>query len=130
MTCKSSMNEFSVFDCKKNSIGYQEGKNKLIAGIVLTGGGSQLKHIKQLTEYITGMPTRIGFSNEHLAKGTIEEISNPSYATSVGLVLRGLRVNNFEDIKGGKKTSTGTNDGPTFFETWAKNFLKYLLNEK
>jgi cell division protein FtsA len=34
---------------------------KLIAGIVLTGGGAQLKHIKQLVEYITGMDTRIGY---------------------------------------------------------------------
>ena len=112
------------------SYGFQEGKNKLIAGIVLTGGGSQLKHIKQLTEYITGMPTRIGYSNEHLAKGTAEEIFNPSYATSVGLVLRGLRVNNYEDIKG----ANGPSDKPkkmdsTFFEEWSKKFLKYLLNE-
>jgi len=40
--------------------GNDEGKKKLIAGIVLTGGGSQLKHIKQLFEYETGMDTRIG----------------------------------------------------------------------
>lgn len=108
--------------------GFQEGKNKLIAGIVLTGGGSQLKHIKQLTEYITGMSTRIGFSNEHLAKGTLEEISSPSYATSVGLVLRGLKTNNFEDIKD-DKSPVGNIPGPTFFESWSKKFLNYLLNE-
>jgi cell division protein FtsA len=36
-------------------------RKKLIAGIVLTGGGAQLKHIKQLVEYITGMDTRIGY---------------------------------------------------------------------
>ena len=108
------------------SYGFQEGKNKLIAGIVLTGGGSQLKHIKQLTEYITGMSTRVGFSNEHLAKGTLEEISNPSYATSVGLVLRGLKINNFEDV-----TDSGEDDiEPNFFEIWSKKFLNYLLNEK
>ncbi|MEO0901530.1 MAG: cell division protein FtsA, partial [Bacteroidota bacterium] len=35
--------------------GHEEQKKKLIAGIVLTGGGSQLKHLKQLVEYITGM---------------------------------------------------------------------------
>jgi hypothetical protein len=28
---------------------------------------AQLKHIKQLVEYITGMDTRIGYPNEHLA---------------------------------------------------------------
>ena len=110
------------------SYGFKEGKNKLIAGIVLTGGGSQLKHIKQLTEYITGMPTRIGFSNEHLAKGTLEEISHPSYATSVGLVLRGLKVNNFEDIQDSKEPGIKKSK-PTFFENWSKTFLNFLLNE-
>ena len=43
-------------------------RRKLIAGIVLTGGGSQLNHLKQLVEYITGMDTRIGFPGEHLSK--------------------------------------------------------------
>ena len=106
--------------------GFQEGKNKLIAGIVLTGGGSQLQHIKQLTEYITGMSTRIGFANEHLSKETLDEISHPSYATSVGLVLRGLKMNNYEDIKDSSKGSNNLTD-PTFFETWSKKFLEYLL---
>ena len=64
--------------------GNEEPRKKLIAGIVLTGGGSQLKHIKQLVEYITGMDTRIGYSNEHLADNTNEEIMNPLYATAVG----------------------------------------------
>ncbi|MFZ3274419.1 MAG: cell division protein FtsA, partial [Lutibacter sp.] len=41
--------------------GHEEPKKKLIAGIVLTGGGAELKHIKQLVEYITGMDTRIGY---------------------------------------------------------------------
>jgi Tfp pilus assembly PilM family ATPase len=39
--------------------------HKKISRIVLTGGGAQLKHIKQLVEYITGMDTN-WISNEHL----------------------------------------------------------------
>ena len=50
--------------------GHEEQKKKLIAGIVLTGGGSQLKHLKQLVEYVTGMDTRVGYPNEHLAGDT------------------------------------------------------------
>lgn len=73
--------------------GHEEGKKKLIAGIVLTGGGSQLKHIKQLVEYITGMDTRIGYPNEHLAGDSDEEISSPLYATAVGLVMNSIRNN-------------------------------------
>jgi cell division protein FtsA len=70
----------------KNS-GYEK---KLIAGIVLTGGGAQLKHISQLTEFITGMDTRIGYPNEHLAKNVSEEIASPMFATGVGLVIKGF----------------------------------------
>lgn len=71
--------------------GHEEQKKKLIAGIVLTGGGSQLKHLKQLVEYITGMDTRIGYPNEHLAGGSDEEIASPLFATAVGLVMDGLK---------------------------------------
>ncbi len=71
--------------------GHEEQKKKLIAGIVLTGGGSQLKHLKQLVEYITGMDTRIGYPNEHLAGGSDDEIASPLFATAVGLVMDGLQ---------------------------------------
>ncbi len=75
---------------------YYEIKNsgfekKLIAGIVITGGGSMLKHTNQLVEYITGMDTRVGYPNEHVAKGP-EDVTSPMYATGVGLVLRGFQA--------------------------------------
>lgn len=70
--------------------GHEEPKKKLIAGIVLTGGGAQLQHIKQLVEYITGMDTRIGYPNEHLAGDSDAETTSPMYATAVGLVLNSL----------------------------------------
>jgi cell division protein FtsA len=65
-------------------------KKKLIAGVVVTGGGSMLKHMTQLIEYITGMDTRIGYPNEHLASGGSENITSPMYATAVGLLIKGL----------------------------------------
>ena len=73
--------------------GHEDPKKKLIAGIVLTGGGAQLQHIKQLVEYITGMDTRIGYPNEHLAGDSNEELSSPLYATAVGLVMNSIRNN-------------------------------------
>lgn len=73
--------------------GHEDPRKKLIAGIVLTGGGSELKHIKQLVEYITGMDTRIGYPNEHLAGNNHEKLSSPLYATAVGLVINSLRNN-------------------------------------
>jgi cell division protein FtsA len=62
---------------------------KLFGGIILTGGGSQLNHLIQLTEFKTGMGARIGQPNEHLAGGHHEELKHPMYATCIGLILRG-----------------------------------------
>ena len=82
--------------------GHEEQKKKLIAGIVLTGGGSQLKHLKQLVEYVTGMDTRVGYPNEHLAGDTDKNVTSPLYATAVGLVMDGLskiEKNTTEDLE-------------------------------
>ena len=70
--------------------GHNDQKKKLIGGVVLTGGGSQLKHLKQLVEYITGMDTRVGYPSEHLAGDTTEIVSSPLFATSVGLLMSAL----------------------------------------
>jgi len=67
--------------------GYEK---QLIGGIVLTGGGSQLKHMRQLVEYITGMDCRIGFPNEHVVKAKNENMLIPAMSTGVGLVIHGL----------------------------------------
>lgn len=66
----------------------------LSGGIILTGGGSQLKHLKQLTEYVTGLSARIGLPNEHLAANHIDELTKPMYSTCIGLILKGY--NDFE----------------------------------
>jgi len=79
--------------------GHEDPRKKLIAGIVLTGGGAQLKHIKQLVEYITGMDTRIGYPNEHLAGNSDEEFSSPLYATAVGLVMNSICNNTQSAIR-------------------------------
>ena len=72
----------------KNS-GYEKN---LIGGIVVTGGGAQMKHITQLFEYITGMDARIGYPNEHLAPTTmVDNITSPMYATGIGLVIKGFK---------------------------------------
>jgi cell division protein FtsA len=67
----------------------------LNGGIILTGGGSQLKHLIQLTEYVTGLNARIGYPNEHLAGGHIDELTKPMYSTCIGLILKGY--NDFEN---------------------------------
>lgn len=76
------------------SSGYEK---KLIAGIVITGGGAQLKHLPQLVEFVTGLDSRIGYPNEHLAKNEIlpksvyDELKSPMYATGIGLLIKGIQ---------------------------------------
>jgi len=111
----------------KNS-GYEK---KLIAGIVVTGGGAKLKHVAQLIEYMTGMDTRIGYPNEHLAKGS-EEIASPMFATSVGLVIKGFehsdnnRVRQGLENQGKKQLPKAQRSGGIFDALFAKtkNFFE------
>ena len=86
----------------------------LNGGIILTGGGSQLKHLIQLTEYVTGLNARIGFPNEHLAGGHIEELAKPMYSTCIGLILKGY--NDFEN-----------KNKQQFEETWRKIVVPVAL---
>ncbi|MFT3884892.1 MAG: cell division protein FtsA [Flavobacteriales bacterium] len=94
----SLKNLANIIQCRMEEIlehVYFEIKNsglekQLSAGIVLTGGGAQLKHLRQLTEYMTGMSTRIGYPNEHLAKSNVEAVTSPLFATGVGLVMKGF----------------------------------------
>ncbi|MCM5661469.1 cell division protein FtsA [Galbibacter mesophilus] len=90
--------------------GHEDQKKKLIAGIVLTGGGSQLKHLKQLVEYITGMDTRIGYPNEHLAGDSDAEVASPVYATAVGLVMNAIQQQKKNGVKTVEKEPQPTSE--------------------
>ena len=65
---------------------------KLSAGIVLTGGGSLLRHLPQLVKFRSGLDVRVGYPSEHLAGETREEINQPMYSTSIGLLLKGDEI--------------------------------------
>jgi len=147
-----------VYEEIKN-YGHEVQSKKLIAGLVLTGGGSQLKHITQLVEYVSGMDTRIGFPNEHLANvGFEEELSSPQFATAVGLVLKGMeradiRSPSVSDPKAEKieallpkepepeseQTTSLEQDEikskepkkrQNFFESWADKFKRFLDSDE
>ncbi len=73
--------------------GYEK---KLIAGLVLTGGGSLLKHVNLLAEYETGLSCRKGQPIEHLAHGYSSALASPIYATGIGLLIHAI---NNEEMK-------------------------------
>ena len=83
------------------SSGYEK---KLIAGIVITGGGAQLKHLPQLVEYVTGLDCRVGYPNEHLAKNEVlpkpvyEELQSPTFATGIGLLIKGIQKMEYNEM--------------------------------
>ena len=107
--------------------GNDEAKKKLIGGIVLTGGGSQLKHLKQLVEYVTGMDTRIGFPGEHLAGDT--KNSSPIFSTAVGLVMKAIEnneKNEGETLIGDKTTEERKTVLAKWSEQFKMNFEKFI----
>lgn len=107
--------------------GHEDQKKKLIGGIVLTGGGSQLKHLKQLVEYITGMDTRIGYPNEHLAGDSTQDIASPLYATGVGLLMNAIETNAknkeiaLEEAQAEKEVTVENNQEEDGFQTKEPN---------
>jgi len=127
--------------------GHSEQKNKLIAGIVITGGGSQLNHLKQLVEYITGMDTRIGYPGEHLA-GDSTKNSSPTFSTAVGLLMNALESSNYsqsdeeiknnndlneiEDLEKNKSKIESSkekiNSKKSIFDKWVDKFKEFLDN--
>ena len=79
-----------IIDLVYHEIKVSGYENKLMTGVVLTGGGSQLRNLKQLVAYITGKETRIGYPNEHLSSESKDTVVSPMYSTGVGLVLKGF----------------------------------------
>ena len=126
--------------------GHDDQKKKLIGGVVITGGGSQLKHLKQLVEYITGMDTRIGYPSEHLAGDTQNNETSPILSTAVGLLMNALDQQN--DICSEEKGATDADEGntqneepeklevnnplvnrrKTILERWVEKFKEFLDN--
>ena len=126
--------------------GNDEQKKKLIGGIVLTGGGSQLKHLKQLVEYITGMDTRIGYPSEHLAGDTNKSHTEPMFSTAVGLLLNALESEIYDsneeknmDEHSSIKEDSQSNDSSelssqinvkrkSILDKWVEKFKEFLDN--
>ena len=83
--------------------GFQES---IPAGIVLTGGGALTVNAKDICSKIIPLPFRI--SEPPKIGGIVDDIINPSFTSSVGLLMYHLeesKKNNFSTLKKTKKTS-------------------------
>lgn len=126
---------FELVYCEVKNSGLEK---KLIGGIVVTGGGSQLKHITHLIEYITGLDARIGYPNEHLAKGMVEEVKSPMYATGIGLLIKGLKTQDREEKKANgtgpqtqaeKREATSQRQRLGFLNNIKNKFEEFMKND-
>jgi len=105
-----------IYDQLENS-GYHQ---KIPAGLVLTGGGSETVNIKEVCEKIIPLPLRI--STPPKIGGIIDDILNPAYSSSIGLLMfinENKKINN----NSSKKSSVSFNG---FFDK-IKKLIKPLL---
>jgi cell division protein FtsA len=94
-----------IFNAVNSHIQRIHSERPLNGGIVLTGGGSQMKDITDLLRYITGMDVRIGLPNEHTENTELmKNISNPMYSTGIGLIIESIARD--EAVNKNKKKET------------------------
>jgi cell division protein FtsA len=102
--------------------------DQLIGGIVITGGGAQLRNVTQLFEYVTGYDCRIGYPSEHLGEAPDSESTGPTFATSVGLVIKGYDRIAATAVSTEKQDTRRTREedrtsGPRFLEKLKEFFI-------
>ncbi len=64
-------------------------RNRINAGVVLTGGTALLPHIVEMAEQVFDMPVRLGYPRT--ISGRVEDVRSPRCTTAVGLVLYGAQ---------------------------------------
>ena len=98
-----------IIDLVYHQIKVSGYENKLMTGIVITGGGAQIRNLKQLVAFVTGKETRIGYPNEHLGSESKDTVVSPMYATGVGLVMKGFEHAEYNNTPSKRVTNMNTN---------------------
>jgi cell division protein FtsA len=107
-----------IFDLAKESVQRAGFDIAMPAGIVLTGGSSQLREITKFTQSVFGVAARVGYPSG--LNGMTEEISDPSFATVQGLIKHAL------DDEVDVSSSKGKSDASNFvgkFVDWVKSLM-------
>ena len=108
-------------------------KDKLNLGVVLTGGGAQLKDISNLAEFVLSCEAKIGMPDPHLGTGLVDEVKSPMFATCIGLVLKGcsdldpIPAENHMKPNGEKRKSPS---GGSVFKNLFVNFKDWMKDDK
>ena len=66
--------------------------DKLVYGIVLTGGSAKLKHLDELFRRITGMDVRVALPEEGITGTSKAKVADPALSTVVGILLHGAEL--------------------------------------
>jgi len=95
----------------------------LPAGLILTGGGSQLPGMRKLATQVTGLPARIAKPEKMV--GLTDQISSPAFSTSVGLLQWAILMSETYQI-GSERPGKGKRSEGERTETFASWFKKLL----
>ncbi len=88
-------------------------RNRINAGIVITGGTALLANIVEMAEQVFDLPVRIGYPQG--VKGKTDEVHSPRCTTGVGLVLYGSKVNHYTPQEAGNMVAK--------LKSWMKNIV-------
>ena len=93
INCRVQEEIINVVKSEVENSGY---KDRLFAGLVLTGGGANLRNIKELCQFSLQLPTRIGVPDNSFAHNIPTELKHPMFATALGLLKFGIQAENKE----------------------------------
>ena len=106
-----------IFNLSLDEIRKSNVMNKLNFGVVITGGGSQLKNTTDLAQEIFNMPVKIGYPE--LKDSEVSKVTNnPRYATAIGII----EYASTQRLKGNR------NSRKTSFLEVIKSFFKRITN--
>jgi cell division protein FtsA len=86
-----------IFSLAVRELNKSDYSDLIGAGIVITGGSSRMRGIQQLAEQVFDLPVKVGVPGG--ISGLTEIVSDPLYATGVGLVLYGLDNRNGKGLR-------------------------------
>ncbi len=86
-------------------------ENKLAAGLVLTGGGSQLRDLDQMVKNYTGLDVRIAVPDVNVDEESMEMAADSRLSTAVGILMKGLENGRTGGVESIRRISTASAAG-------------------